>query len=83
MKYHKLYRYAETRQPDKHQEKEACRYLEQVQKNVENRLPESRMSSLGRRFFTTACFYAFKFFWAVDSISLIRFSWFTSLAPGS
>ena len=28
------------------------------------------------------CFY-FIFFTAVDSISLIRFSWFTSLAPGS
>ena len=25
----------------------------------------------------------FKFFWAVESISLIRFNWFTSLAPGS
>ena len=25
----------------------------------------------------------FRFFMAVDSISLIRFSWFTSLAPGS
>lgn len=28
------------------------------------------------------CFY-FIFFTAVDSISLIRFSWFTSEAPGS
>ena len=25
----------------------------------------------------------FRFLWAVASISLIRFSWFTSLAPGS
>ena len=31
------------------------------------------------------CFesYTSKFLWAVASISLIRFSWFTSLAPGS
>ena len=30
-----------------------------------------------------ASFFIFRFFWAVDSISLIRFSWLTSLAPGS
>ena len=28
-------------------------------------------------------FLEFKFLFAVDSISLIRLSWFTSLAPGS
>jgi len=38
------------------------------------------------RFFTgwgSAGFSCFRFFWAVESMSLIRLSWFTSLAPGS
>ena len=33
--------------------------------------------------FWLAPFYLFKFSFAVANISLIRFNWFTSLAPGS
>ena len=40
-----------------------------------------RLPSFIYAFFASSS--AFRFFWAVESISLIRFSWFTSLAPGS
>lgn len=52
---------------------------------VVNKDPRARLTAC-RRSLLAICWennYFIRFLFAVDSISLIRLSWFTSLAPGS